>query len=81
MPDPSQVNPRREARLRKREAQLDPLNQLDPIERRARAEAIDHAHFLEIGQKSGASRRARAERLAALEEAAIRRFIDEPVAS
>lgn len=49
----------RDAFLAKFEALVDPTGELDPEERRRRAEHARSAHFARMGKKSGESRRRR----------------------
>jgi hypothetical protein len=73
--DSRPVNFYRETRLRNRENRLDPEGKLPPEQRRALALEADRAFFKTIGTKSGIARRARAERLKLLEQAAIERSL------
>ena len=49
----------RDAFMRRFEDQVDPDGQLDPQERRRRAEAAKRSYFIGLGRKSGEARRRR----------------------
>lgn len=51
--------PARSAFLERFERQVDPNNELDPVERARRAESARKAHFLRMAQKSAEKRRAK----------------------
>jgi hypothetical protein len=62
---------RREALILEMQEKIDPDHNLDPRERRRRAEEALRAYFRALGKRSGHARRLRAARLAEFEEAAV----------